>query len=133
MQEPFSLTASPTGFNAENVTMDGYFEYNWDPKREHLIDHKIVITNLSPDKIVSGNQTRFLFTAKTFDKSEVKQYEGPWPGGLGYRDKLDLVAAIFVSFLSSTGASVTQPLVSKEKKEYGNRYYEALATPQDFV
>jgi hypothetical protein len=133
MQQQFSLTASPTGFNAENVTLDGYFEYNWDANHEKLIDHKVVVTNMSPDRISSGSSVRFLFTNKTFDRSQVKQYEGPFFGNLGYRDELYLIAAIFVTYLSSSGATVTQELATKEVKQSGNRYYETIATPAHFA
>jgi len=46
MQEDITITASPTGLNEGNVTLTGYFEYDWDAEHEKLLDHKIVITGL---------------------------------------------------------------------------------------
>ena len=124
MQEDFSITASPTGLNEGNVTLTGYFEYDWDAEREKLLDHKIVVTNLDRTEFRDSTGITYKFTSQAVDRSQTKQFEGNWPQGRGYRDNLHLIASI-ISTSSAPGAdSKRDVLKSAELQQMGDRYYE---------
>ena len=124
MQEDITITASPTGLNEGNVTLTGYFEYDWDAEHEKLLDHKIVITGLDRTEFRDSTGITYKFTSQAVDRSQTKQFEGNWPQGRGYRDNLHLIASI-ISTSSAPGAdSKRDVLKSAELQQMGDRYYE---------
>jgi hypothetical protein len=124
MQEDFVITASPTGLNEGNVTLTGYFEYDWDAKHEKLLQHKILITNLDRTEFHDTTGIAYKFTSQAVDRSQTRQFEGNWPQGRGYRDNLHLIASI-ISTSSAPGAdSKREVLKSAELQQMGDRYYE---------
>jgi hypothetical protein len=123
VQEDFVITGSPTGLNEGNVTLTGYFEYDWDSEHERLLDHKIVITNLDRAEFHDTTGITYKFTSQAVDRSETKQFEGNWPQGRGYRDHLHLIASI-ISTSNAPGAdSQRDVLKSAELQQMGDRYY----------
>jgi hypothetical protein len=125
MQEDFSITASPTGLSEGNVTVTGYFEYDWDPNREKLLHHAIVITNLDRTDFRDTTGITYKFATQAIDRSQTRQFEGTWPQGRGYRDTLHLIANL-ISTSSAPGAdSKREVLKSAELQQMGDRYYEA--------
>src|SRR6516165_10365338 len=98
MQENFSITGTPTGFSDGAVTLTGYFEYNWDPEGEKLLNHKVVILNLDRTDFTDTTGIRYKFTSQALDRSQVKQFEGNWPQGHGFRDTLHLIANIVSTY-----------------------------------
>ena len=124
MQEDFIVTESPTGLNEGNVTLTGYFEYDWDAEHEKLLDHKIVVTNLDRTEFHDSTGITYKFSSQAVDRSQTKQFEGNWPQGRGYRDTLHLIASI-ISTSSVPGAdSKRDVLKSAELQQMGDRYYE---------
>jgi hypothetical protein len=124
MQEDFAVTGTPTGFSDGNVTLTGYFEYDWDAKREKLIRHQIVITNLDRTEFEDTTGISYKFTSQTVDRSQIKQFEGNWPEGRGYRDTLHLIANI-ISTSSAIGASPKREILQTAQiEQMGDRYYE---------
>ena len=118
------ITGSPTGLNEGNVTLTGYFEYDWDAEHERLLDHKIVITGLDRTEFRDSTGITYKFTSQAVDRSQKKQFEGNWPQGRGYRDNLHLIASI-ISTSSAPGAdSKRDVLKSAELQQMGDRYYE---------
>ena len=125
MQENFSITGTPTGFSDGAVTLTGYFEYNWDPEGEKLLDRKVVILNLDRTEFIDINGIKYKFTTQAIDRSRVKQFEGNWPQGHGFRDTLHLIANI-ISTYSAQGEGTRQDILSTaELMRMGARYYEA--------
>jgi hypothetical protein len=123
MQEDFVITGSPTGLNEGNVTLTGYFEYDWDPEHERLLDRKIVISNLDRTEFHDTTGITYKFTSQAVDRSQTKQFEGNWPQGSGYRDHLHLIASI-ISTSNAPGAdSKRDVLKSAELQQMGDRYY----------
>ena len=126
MQENFSITGTPTGFSDGAVTLTGYFEYNWDPEGEKLLDRKVVILNLDRTEFIDANGLKYKFTTQSIDRSRVKQFEGNWPQGHGFRDTLHLIANI-ISTHSASGEGTRQDILSTaELMRMGARYYEAI-------
>ena len=125
MQENFSITGTPTGFSDGAVTLTGYFEYNWDPEGEKLLNRKIVILNLDRTDFTDTTGIRYKFTSQALDRSQVKQFEGNWPQGHGFRDTLHLIANI-ISTYSAPGEGTRQDILNTaELMRMGARYYEA--------
>ena len=127
MQEDFTITGTPTGFHDGDVTATGYFEYNWDPEGEKLLDRKVVILNLDrSDYTDNGTGIKYKFSTQTFDRSQLKQFEGNWPQGHGFRDTLHLIANIISSY-SAPGEGTRQDiLATAERTRMGVRYYEPI-------
>lgn len=124
MQEDFSITGTPTGFHDGNVTLTGYFQYDWDAQREKLLHHEIVIINLDRTEFSDTTGITYKFTSQTVDRSQTKQSEGTWPQGRGYRDTLHLIANI-ISTYSAPGEGTKQDILqTAELLQMGNRYYE---------
>jgi hypothetical protein len=124
MQEDFIITGTPTGFSDGNVTLTGYFDYDWDAEREKLLHHQIVITNLDRTEFEDTTGITYKFTSQTVDRSQIKQFEGNWPEGHGYRDTLHLIANI-ISTSSAPGASAKREVLqTAELQRMGDRYYE---------
>ena len=124
MQEDFIITGTPTGFSDGNVTLTGYFDYDWDAEREKLLHHQIVITNLDRTEFEDTTGITYKFTSQTVDRSQIKQFEGNWPEGRGYRDTLHLIANI-ISTSSAPGASAKREILqTAELQRMGDRYYE---------
>ena len=127
MQEDFSITGTPTGFSDGNVTLTGYFEYDWDTEREKLIDRKIVILNMDRTEFTDTTGITYKFTNQAVDRSAIKQFEGNWPEGHGFRDTLHLIANI-ISTYSAPGEGTRQDiLATSELMRMGNRYYEKVS------
>ena len=124
MQEDITITASPTGLNEGNVTLTGYFEYDWDAEHEKLLDHKIVITNLDRTEFRDSTGITYKFTSQAIDRSQTKQFEGNWPQGRGYRDNLHLIASIISTSSDPGGDCKREVLKSAELQQMGDRYYE---------
>src|SRR5438874_3347155 len=127
MQENFSITGTPTGFNDGMVTLTGYFEYNWDPEGEKLLNRKVVILNLDRTEFTDGGTgIKYKFTTQAVDRSRVKQFEGNWPQGHGFRDTLHLIANI-ISTYSASGEGTRQDILNTaELMRMGVRYYEPI-------
>src|SRR6266446_1037589 len=124
MQEDFTITGTPTGFNDGNVTLTGYFQYDWDAQGEKLLHHEIMIVNLDRTQFSDTTGITYKFTAQTIDRSQIKQFEGNWPQGHGYRDTLHLIANI-ISTYSAPGEGTKQDILkTAELERMGDRYYE---------
>jgi hypothetical protein len=128
LQEDFNITGTPTGFHDGDVTATGYFEYDWDPEGEKLLDRKVVILNLDRTEYTdNGTGIKYNFSTQTFDRSQLKQFEGNWPQGHGFRDTLHLIANI-ISTYSAPGEGTRQDiLATAERTRMGVRYYEPIA------
>jgi hypothetical protein len=124
MQEDFSITGTPTGFNDGAVTLTGYFQYNWDIEHEKLLDHKIVITNLDRTEFKDTTGITYKFSSQAIDRSQVKQFEGNWPQGHGYRDTLHLIANIISTYSAPGEGTKKDILKTAEIQRMGDRYYE---------
>ncbi|HSP45875.1 MAG TPA: hypothetical protein VLO30_07775 [Chthoniobacterales bacterium] len=125
MQEDFSITASPTGLSEGNVTLTGYFEYDWDSEREKLLRRAIVITNLDRTEFRDSTGITYKFASQAIDRSQIKQFEGTRPQGLGYRDTLHLIANILSTSNAPGVDSKREVLQSAEYRQMGDRYYES--------
>jgi len=126
MQENFSITGTPTGFSDGAVTLTGYFEHNWDPEGEKLLDHKVVILNLDRTEFTDTTGIKYKFTTQAFDRSLLKQFEGNWPQGHGFRDTLHLIANI-ISTYGAPGEGTRQDILNTaELMRMGARYYEPI-------
>jgi hypothetical protein len=126
MQENFSIIGTPTGFSDGAVTLTGYFDYNWDPEGEKLLDHKVVIVNLDRTEFTDTTGIKYKFSTQALDRSRVKQFEGNWPQGHGFRDTLHLIANI-ISTYSAPGEGTRQDILNTaELMRMGARYYEPV-------
>jgi hypothetical protein len=124
VQEDFTITASPTGLSEGNVTMEGYFEYDWDSEHEKLLHRAIVITSLDRTEFRDSTGITYKFASQAIDRSQLKQFEGTRPEGRGYRDTLHLIANL-ISTANAPGADSTREVLqSAEFRQMGDRYYE---------
>jgi hypothetical protein len=124
VQEDFTITASPTGLNEGNVTLEGYFEYDWDSEREKLLHRAIVVTSLDRTEFRDSTGITYKFASQAIDRSQLKQFEGRRPEGRGYRDTLHLVVNL-ISTANAPGIdSRREVLQSAEFRQMGDRYYE---------
>jgi hypothetical protein len=124
MQEDFNVTGTPTGFNDGIVRLTGYFQYDWDPEGEELIDHRVVILNLDRTEFTDTTGITYKFAAQAFDRSQLKQYEGNWPQGHGFRDTLHLIANIVSTYSAPQEGKRQDILGTAELVRMGRRYYE---------
>jgi hypothetical protein len=124
MQDDFTITGTPTGFQDGEVTLTGYFEYDWDAVGEKLIVHKIITIMLDRTEFADTTGITYKFSAQTIDRSQLKQSEGNYPEGRGYRDTLHLIASILSTHTIPGQGNRTETLCTKEFTRMGNRYYE---------
>jgi len=127
MQEDFAVTGSPTGFSDGSVTLTGYFEYDWDPEREKLLDKQVVILNLDRSDFTDTTGISYKFTSQAVDRSRIKQFEGNWPEGHGFRDTLHLIANIISTYTAPGEGTRQDILATAEIMRMGNRYYEKVS------
>ncbi|MFL6516413.1 MAG: hypothetical protein ACJ8M1_15455 [Chthoniobacterales bacterium] len=126
MQEDFAIVGTPTGFNDANVTLTGYFEYDWDPEREKLLDKQVVILGLDRSDFTDTTGVTYKFTSQAIDRSRIKQFEGNWPEGHGFRDTLHLIANIISTYSAPGEGTRHDILATAEIMRMGNRYYEKV-------
>jgi hypothetical protein len=128
MQEDFSITGTPTGFNDGAVTLTGYFEYNWDPAGEKLLDRKVVLLNLDRTEFKDTTGITYKFTSQAVDRTQIKQFEGNWPQGHGFRDTVHLIANIISTYSVPGEGTRKDILATAERTRMGSRYYEKLSS-----
>lgn len=121
----FTFTASPTLFHSEDCTVTGIFEWDFDAAMQKLGERKATVISVNPERIFQGpGLASYHFTTTTLDLSLTHVYEGLWPQGHGYRDKLRLQVILNVTFLDDTGHEQVKTLHTEECMVAGTRYYE---------
>jgi len=126
MQEDFAVIGTPTGFNDANVTLTGYFEYDWDTEREKLLNQRVVILGLDRTDFTDTTGITYKFTTQAIDRSSIRQFEGNWPQGHGFRDTLHLIANIISAYSAPGEDTRREILATAEIMRMGDRYYEKV-------